>query len=117
MYCHVAAHHNAYACLRQSRFEQLAAAAGAGSPGELVLQMAEECLRVLVGVSQSCRQAYAVAGDSNECCLLRMRLEELPVAVAQTTARPDPLLIRWLACTFLMHSPSYRLCSWWAARV
>ena len=33
------------------RFDQLAAAAGAGSPGELVLQMAEECLRVLVGVS------------------------------------------------------------------
>ncbi len=33
------------------RFDQLAAAAGAGSPAELVLQMAEECLRVLVGVS------------------------------------------------------------------
>ncbi len=33
------------------RFEQLAAAAGGGSPTELVLQMAEECLRVLAGVS------------------------------------------------------------------
>ena len=33
------------------RFDQLAAAAGAGSPVELVLQMAEECLRVLAGVS------------------------------------------------------------------
>lgn len=33
------------------RFEQLAAAAGGGSPTELVLQVAEECLRVLAAVS------------------------------------------------------------------
>lgn len=74
------------ACLFQSRFEQLAAAAGAGSPGELVLQMAEECLRVLVGVSQVCcllsccgmGAGRAVADVYGECCLSLLHRRLLP---------------------------------------
>ncbi|KAL4457392.1 hypothetical protein ABPG75_012257 [Micractinium tetrahymenae] len=68
------------------RFEQLALAAGAGSPTELVLQMAEECLRVLAGLVMGEGIALApVLCEAVQALLARLQEQ---VAAASTQ---DPL--------------------------
>ncbi|KAL4441042.1 hypothetical protein ABPG77_010473 [Micractinium sp. CCAP 211/92] len=76
------------------RFEQLAAAAGGGSPTELVLQMAEECLRVLAGLVMGEGIALAPALCEAVQALLARLQEQVAAACTEDPLGGMPLPAR-----------------------